>query len=68
MKQVLVIGGSGHVSGAVVRAALADGYKVYTLTRGNRPAVGQVVELSYLARTLQTSMATQAKGIIVVSF
>ena len=45
MKQVLVIGGSGHVSGAVVRAALADGYKVYTLTRGNRPAVGQVVEL-----------------------
>ena len=45
MKQVLVIGGSGHVSGAVVRAALADGYKVYTLTRGTRPAVGDVVEL-----------------------
>ena len=45
MKQVLVIGGSGHVSGAVVRAALTEGYKVYTLTRGTRPAVGNVVEL-----------------------
>ncbi|MBE6404291.1 MAG: NAD-dependent epimerase/dehydratase family protein [Lentisphaerae bacterium] len=45
MKQVLVIGGSGHVSGAVTRAALADGYKVYTLTRGTRPAVGNVTEL-----------------------
>ena len=30
MKQVLVIGGSGHVSGAVVRAALSENYKVYT--------------------------------------
>ena len=45
MKKVLIIGGSGHVSGAVVRAALADGYKVTTLTRGNRPAVGEVTEL-----------------------
>ena len=45
MKKVLVIGGSGHVSGAVVRAALAADYEVYTLTRGTRPAVGGVVEL-----------------------
>ena len=45
MKKVLVIGGSGHVSGAVSRAALAADYKVYTLTRGTRPAVGNVVEL-----------------------
>ena len=45
MKKVLVIGGSGHVSGAVVRAALAAEYEVYTLTRGTRPAVGGVVEL-----------------------
>ena len=45
MKQVLVIGGSGHVSGAVSRAAVAAGYKVYTLTRGTRPAVADVVEL-----------------------
>ena len=45
MKQVLVIGGSGHVSGAVVRAALAADYKVFTLTRGLRPAVGNVTEL-----------------------
>ena len=45
MKKVLVIGGSGHVSGAVVRAALAADYQVYTLTRGTRPAVDGVVEL-----------------------
>lgn len=45
MNKVLVIGGSGHVSGAVVRAALAAEYQVYTLTRGTRPAVGNVTEL-----------------------
>lgn len=45
MKKILVIGGSGHVSGAVVRAALAEGHQVYTITRGTRPAVGKVVEL-----------------------
>ena len=45
MEKVLVIGGSGHVSGAVVRAALSAGYEVVTLTRGSRPAVGTVREL-----------------------
>ena len=45
MKKILVIGGSGHVSGAVVRAALSEGHRVYTITRGTRPAVGKVVEL-----------------------
>ena len=45
MKKLLVIGGSGHVSGAVVRAALQAEYPVYTLTRGMRPAVGSVTEL-----------------------
>ena len=33
---VLIIGGSGHVSGAVVRAALAQHHTVWTLTRGKR--------------------------------
>lgn len=45
MKKVLAIGGSGHVSGAVVRAALAAGYAVTTLTRGTRPAIGNVQTL-----------------------
>lgn len=45
MKKVLVIGGSGHVSGAVVLAALATDYKVFTITRGTRPAVGCVTGL-----------------------
>lgn len=34
---ILVIGGSGHVSGSVVRAALAKGCQVWTVTRGTRP-------------------------------
>jgi nucleoside-diphosphate-sugar epimerase len=33
----LVIGGSGHVSGAVVRAARRRGDRVWTVTRGKRP-------------------------------
>ena len=42
MEKILVIGGSGHVSGAVVRAALAANYQVTTLTRGEKPPVGKV--------------------------
>jgi len=34
---ILVIGGSGHVSGAVARAGLAGGHAVWAVTRGNRP-------------------------------
>jgi nucleoside-diphosphate-sugar epimerase len=36
---ILVIGGSGHVSGSVVRAALAKGCQVWTVTRGTRPLI-----------------------------
>lgn len=35
--KLLIIGGSGHVSGALARAALAKGHKVWTVTRGKRP-------------------------------
>ena len=31
---ILSIGGSGHVSGAVVKAALAAGHNVWAITRG----------------------------------
>ena len=34
---VLIIGGSGHVSGSVARAALANGHNTWTVTRGQRP-------------------------------
>jgi nucleoside-diphosphate-sugar epimerase len=34
---MLVIGGSGFLSGTVVRSALALGHQVWTLTRGRRP-------------------------------
>ena len=45
MKQILTIGGSGHVSGAVTRAAIAAGYKVFTITRGQKKPIADVVEL-----------------------
>lgn len=34
---MLTIGGSGHVSGALTRAALAAGHRVWSVTRGQRP-------------------------------
>lgn len=42
---VLVIGGSGHVSGAVVRAALSKGHSVWAVTRGIRPLADGVRSL-----------------------
>jgi len=35
--KTLIIGGSGHVSGAVARCALEQGHAVWTVTRGERP-------------------------------
>ncbi len=42
---ILIIGGSGHVSGATARAALAAGHRVWTVTRGKRELVPGVVPL-----------------------
>lgn len=42
---ILIIGGSGHVSGAVTRAALARGDTVWTITRGKRPVADGVNSL-----------------------
>lgn len=43
--KILVIGGSGHVSGAVVRAGLAKGCEVWTITRGIHPLIQGVKSL-----------------------
>ena len=43
--KILIIGGSGHVSGAVARTALAGGHTVWTVTRGNRPLPEGVTSL-----------------------
>ena len=43
---VLIIGGSGHVSGAVARAALGEGHAVWTVTRGQRPLPAGVTGLT----------------------
>lgn len=43
--KILVIGGTGFVSGTLARTALAQGHQVWTLTRGQRPAVAGVASL-----------------------
>jgi nucleoside-diphosphate-sugar epimerase len=45
-KRILVIGGSGHVSGAVSRAAVAAGHEVSVVTRGQRPLPPGVTALT----------------------
>ena len=42
---ILIIGGSGHVSGAVARAALAQNHDVWAITRGKRPVADGVRSL-----------------------
>lgn len=42
---ILVIGGSGHVSGAVVWTSLSKKHKVWTVTRGQRPLQQGVISL-----------------------
>ena len=44
--KTLIVGGSGHVSGAVARAALAAGHGVWTVTRGRRALPEGVVALT----------------------
>lgn len=44
--RLLVIGGSGHVSGAVTRAGLAAGMDVTIITRGQRPVPAGVTALT----------------------
>ena len=43
--KILIIGGSGHVSGAVVREALKKELQVWTVTRGRRTLNPQVTNL-----------------------
>ncbi len=45
-KSILIIGGSGHVSGALSRAAVAAGHHVTILTRGRRPIPSGVTALT----------------------
>jgi nucleoside-diphosphate-sugar epimerase len=43
--KILIIGGSGHVSGAVARAAVAGGHDVSAITRGQRSSIDGVTFL-----------------------
>lgn len=46
MANILIIGGSGFLSGTLARQALAEGHHVWTLTRGQRPALDGVTALT----------------------
>ena len=37
MSKVLILGGSGFLSGAMAKRALQEGHEVWTVTRGQRP-------------------------------
>ena len=43
--KVLIIGGSGHVSGAITKVALSDGHDVYNITRGIKNVMPGVTSL-----------------------
>jgi len=43
--KVLIVGGSGFLSGTLARTAVAQGYSVWTITRGQRPLPEGVVGL-----------------------
>lgn len=58
---ILIIGGSGHVSGAVARAALAAGHSVWAVTRGMRPLPPGMIGLTADRRDPQ-SLATAITG------
>ncbi len=68
-RHVLVIGGSGFVGGAVVRALLARGHEVTVLNRGSKPVAGaaqlvadrndpEAVEDALLARAFDVMIDT----------
>ena len=42
---ILIVGGSGFVSGTLARRAVADGHTVWTITRGQRPLPDGVIGL-----------------------
>ncbi|MFH1570641.1 MAG: NAD-dependent epimerase/dehydratase family protein [Gemmatimonadota bacterium] len=60
--RVLVIGGSGHVSGAVVRAALAGGHEVWAVTRGQKPRTVEGVTWLQADRHLAGAMEAAVAG------
>ena len=42
---ILIVGGSGFLSGTLARTAVARGHKVWTVTRGQRPLPDGVTSL-----------------------
>lgn len=61
---LLIIGGSGHVSGSLARTAFAAGHAVWTVTRGRRPLPPGVTGLTADRKTpgaLETAIAAAGR-------
>ncbi len=68
--KLLILGGSGHVSGALSRAAVAAGHAVYAVTRGQRPLPSGVIGITADRKqpgSLETALAglTQSWDLVV---
>jgi nucleoside-diphosphate-sugar epimerase len=62
---LLIVGGSGHVSGALSRAAVAAGHSVWVVTRGKRPlppGVTGLVADRQQPGSLESAIAAVAAG------
>ncbi len=70
MAKVLIIGGSGFLSGAMVRCALREGHRVWTVTRGQRAipagATPIIADRKDRAAFASAIAATQIKWDLVV--
>ena len=69
-QNILILGGSGFLSGTLARVAMAQGHRVWTLTRGQRPlpegVIGLVADRHHEADVWQAIVEAQTKWDLVV--
>lgn len=63
-KRILIIGGSGHVSGAVTRTALAEGHEVTIVTRGEKAIPQGVTALRADRKDTAAMRAALPEGVV----
>jgi nucleoside-diphosphate-sugar epimerase len=69
-QNILILGGSGFLSGTLARVAVAQGHRVWTLTRGQRPlpegVIGLVADRHHEADVWQAIVEAGTKWDLVV--
>jgi nucleoside-diphosphate-sugar epimerase len=69
-QNILILGGSGFLSGTLARVAIAQGHRVWTLTRGQRPlpegVIGLVADRHQEADVWQAIVEAKTKWDLVV--